>query len=450
MTRVLIICGDVVGSQMSGPAIRDWEYARALSRTCQVVLAIPNQSDLQSESFTLVKYDTPGSLRKLATSAEVIITSGYVLQRYPFLAELDVPLVISLTHSFVLEALMTFAEQDLPLRWEMHNEFTSVLNSQLRAGDFFICNSERQRDYWLGMLSALNRVNPLTFDDDRTLRRLIDVVPFGLPDKPPRHHHQVLKGVRDGIAIDDKIIYWGGGIYDWLDPFTLIRAMALVSAERRDVKAFFAATRHPNPTLSPSPAIQRAMALSDELGLTGRSVFFNDHLPYTERENYLLEADVGISLHFNHIETRYAFRTRVLDYIWAGLPIISTEGDVAAEIVQEYGVGRVVGYEDAEGLAGAILEMLDIPDLRDRLASRFAPLVERYRWGNCVRPLVKFCHAPRKAPDWRLGAVKQIPHRREGWSTWRIRMEKGRRILRERGIRALWREIKGFATWRWG
>jgi glycosyltransferase involved in cell wall biosynthesis len=450
LTNVLIVCDDIVGSQMSGPAIRDWEYARALSRTCHVVLAAPNPSDLRPESFTLVKYDTPGSLRKLATSAEVIITSGYILQRYPFLAELDAPLVISLPHSFALEALMTFAERELSLRWEMHNEFASVLSAQLQMGDFFLCNSERQRDYWLGMLSALNRVNPLTFDDDRTLRRLVDVVPFGLPAEPPQHRRQVLKGVHKGIGPGDKVIYWGGGIYDWLDPFTLIRAMVLVSAERRDVKAFFAATRHPNPTLSPSPAIQRAMALSDELGLTDQSVFFNDWLPYTERENYLLEADIGVSLHLNHIETRYAFRNRVLDYIWAGLPIICTEGDVAAELVRKHGLGRVVGYENAEELASAILEMIETPELRAQLAPRFAPLAERYRWDNCVRPLIEFCRAPRKAPDRRAGAVKQISRPREGWSTWKMRIEKGKHILRERGLRALWREIRGFAAWRWG
>jgi len=110
----------------------------------------------------------------------------------------------------------------------------------------------------------------------------------------------------------------------------------------------------------------------------------------------------------------------------------------------------VVGYEDVEGLAGAILEMLDVPDLRAQLAPRFAPLVERYCWENCVRPLVEFCHTPRKAPDRRAGVVRQIPYPREGWRTWRMRLEKGRRLLRERGVRALWREIKGFAAWRWG
>ncbi|NJP07416.1 MAG: glycosyltransferase family 4 protein, partial [Chloroflexaceae bacterium] len=71
----------------------------------------------------------------------------------------------------------------------------------------------------------------------------------------------------------------------------------------------------------------QTVALADELGLRDTTVFFNDHwVPYTERGRYLLEADIGISTHLEHIETRFAFRTRVLDYIWAGLPMVVSDG----------------------------------------------------------------------------------------------------------------------------
>jgi hypothetical protein len=36
---------------------------------------------------------------------------------------------------------------------------------------------------------------------------------------------------------------------------------------------------------------------------------------------------IGVSAHPAHLETRFAFRTRMLDYLWAGLPIVSTEGE---------------------------------------------------------------------------------------------------------------------------
>ena len=55
------------------------------------------------------------------------------------------------------------------------------------------------------------------------------------------------------------------------------------------------------------------------------TVFFNDGwVPYAERGAWLAEADIGVSAHFDDIETRFAFRTRLLDYLWAGLPIVTT------------------------------------------------------------------------------------------------------------------------------
>ena len=68
-----------------------------------------------------------------------------------------------------------------------------------------------------------------------------------------------------------------------------------------------------------------AVALAEELGLRDRVVFFNfGWVPYAERGRYLLEADVAVSAHFDDIETRFAFRTRFLDCLWAGLPVVTT------------------------------------------------------------------------------------------------------------------------------
>jgi hypothetical protein len=66
--------------------------------------------------------------------------------------------------------------------------------------------------------------------------------------------------------------------------------------------------------------------LADKLGLTDKFIFFNEAwVDYEDRANYLLDADVGVSTHFLHVETTFSFRTRTLDYLWAGLPIVATE-----------------------------------------------------------------------------------------------------------------------------
>jgi glycosyltransferase involved in cell wall biosynthesis len=82
-------------------------------------------------------------------------------------------------------------------------------------------------------------------------------------------------------------------------------------------------------------------------------VFNSEWVPYDRRQDFLLEADLGVSMHFENLETRLSFRTRFLDYIWAGLPCVATEGDVFAEWIAATGTGRVVPYRDVEAIATA-------------------------------------------------------------------------------------------------
>jgi len=457
MNRVLIVSEDHVGSKMSGPAVRDWEYARVLSRHCRVTLAIPNESDLSPSDFSLRRYDSAEALQAMVSENDVVVTSGYALKRFPFLKMLPMPLVLSVPHSFVLENIQHFISEGKgqEFQWHVFRDGAAVLNEQLAVGDYFVCNSERQRDYWIGMLAALGRVNPTTYADDPSLRRLVDVVSFGLPDEPPRHRQPVLKGVYSGIPPDARVLFWGGGLYDWLDPLTLVHAMPQVIEKRPEVVVFFAATRHPSPNVTAvSPMCQQTMSLSDKLGLTDRHVFFHDWIPYQERENYLLEADLGLSLHLEHVETRFAFRNRVLDYIWAGLPIIATEGDTASELVERHRLGAVVGYQDASGLAQAILDLLATPNLKADLAPCFADLARAYRWEQTTRPLVEFCRAPRLAPDRGRQLIEltfttyatAVPPRPA--RSWGERLVKAWRSLRQGGWAALKREIIGYLVWK--
>ena len=396
MTHLLIVSHDVVDENMAGPAIRCWEFARVLSREVQVTLATPHPSSLSPEAFELVQYDAV-RLEALASESDLIILSGYTLWGFPFLRTLDIPLVIDIYDPFLLESLPLLSGRPHVERDLRHGQVLDALSDLLIWGDFFLCASERQRNYWLGWLNALDRINPLTYDDDASLRRLIDVVPFGLPDAPPQHTQDVVRGVHPGIAAGDHLLVWGGGIYNWLDPLTLNRAMERVSARRGDVKLLFLGIRHPNPTVGGGEMAEKAVALSQELGLYERSVFFNDWTSYDQRQNYLLEADVGVSLHLAHLETHFSFRTRLLDCFWAALPSIVTRGDVLSTWVEKHQLGWVVDYEDVGGVVAAILE--SIPTSRSEFEDRFAAIVRRLKWETVMEPLVAFCQDPRLAPD---------------------------------------------------
>ena len=124
------------------------------------------------------------------------------------------------------------------------------------------------------------------------------------------------------------MLLWGGGIWRWLDALTPIRAVERLAAEGRRVHLFFLGVGRPAPTARDIPSSAgEAIAYARERGLEGRYVHFNHGwVPYEERQSYLLEADLGISAHHEHLEARFSFRTRVLDYLWAGLPMVLTQG----------------------------------------------------------------------------------------------------------------------------
>jgi glycosyltransferase involved in cell wall biosynthesis len=277
---------------------------------------------------------------------------------------------------------------------------TKVLDAQLERGDFFLCASQRQRHFWLGHLAALGRLSPRLYDADPTTQSLLAVVPFGLSPQPPTRTGPGLRATLDGIGETDHVVLWAGGIYSWFDPLTLVRAIEKLRQRRGDVRLVFLGMRHPNPEVAEMDIGTRTVRLSDSLGLTGKHVFFNEHwVPYEERQNWLLDADCGVTTHFEHVETTFAFRTRVLDYLWAGLPIVTTDGDAFADLVRDEKLGVVVPAEDVDALADALERSLYDTEFIAACTERIAVVAQRFTWPKALNPLVEFCRDPRPAAD---------------------------------------------------
>jgi glycosyltransferase involved in cell wall biosynthesis len=407
---VLIVSHDRVGRRMSGQGIRYWEFARALSCHFRVTLAVPDSTDITHPDFDIAVFSLGqvNTLIPLVAAADVSIMCGVLLGSMPDLADVPTSLVIDMFAPYNFETIEIQANKPLDERLASHIQILQYLNLPFRVADFVLCSGERQRDFFLGVLEANGRINPYVYEQDKTLRNLIDVVGYGLPSELPSRTRPVLKGVYKNIAAHDKVILWYGGIWAWYDPLTLLRAMKRISEQRDDVKLVFLGVRHPAPDLVGEMEIcAHAFQLSKELNLYERTVFFEEWVPYEERANYLLEADLGISFHFDHLEGRFCYRTRTLDFIWAGLPFIATAGDTISQLVNDFDLGRTVGFGDDEGLAVAILDLLDTPDLRVKLRPGFERLAREMTWEKVTEPLVRFCAEPRLAPDRAAGVVGQ-------------------------------------------
>jgi len=455
--RVLVATDDVFTERLAGPAIRAWHIAGALAATHEVVLATTSGTcALRSEAFATEAADG-ARFAELERWCDVALVQGYLLHKVPGLRHSDRVLAFDLYDPLHLEALELTRGLPEPERSLHVGNSVGTVEEQLVRGDGFFCASERQRDFWLGFLASVGRVNPDTYGEDPTLRRLVDVVPFGLPDEPPVHTGAALRGVVPGIAAGDEVVVWGGGVYDWFDPVTLVRAVERLRRARPRLRVVFMGMRHPKPDVAESAVAVEARRLAAELGLSGTHVFFNEGwVPYDERQNHLLEADLAVSLHHVTVETRFSFRTRVLDYLWAGLPMVLTTGDGFAELVRDEGLGRVVPAGDADAVADALGELLDDGPGRAAMARRVAAVAPRFRWSVALAPVVAFCADARRAPDdpqWRPPTPRPAggpaapdnapttlgPDREPGW---RRDLRRVRALYLDGGVRAVARDTR--------
>lgn len=384
---------------MAGPAIRAFEIARQMAPHATVTLASTQPSSLEPEGFVVSTFGGMWSrLKPLAEAHDVILAGGMLLAQFPGLARLGKYLVLDLYDPFLLEDLELLRDQGA-LGGYLYQEHHQKLEWQMMQADFMICASERQRDYWLGRLCALGRLSPGAYRSDPSFENMLACVPFGLPTRPPAPGDPKLRGVHPGIGPEDRILLWGGGIWDWLDPLTPIRAMASIAPKYPEAKLVFLAGRSPNPTTPEMPMAQRARALASELGLLGTSVIFYDHwVPYTERGSLLLEVDAGITAHFHQLETRFSFRTRVLDYLWAGLPIIATSGDAMGDLVAREGLGLTCRYESVSDWEMAISAMLSQESLLPDARRNIERVRQAFTWEQAVSPLVGYLGAPYRTP----------------------------------------------------
>ena len=141
--------------------------------------------------------------------------------------------------------------------------------------------------------------------------------------------------------------------------------------------------------------------LAAELGLDGTHVFFNqDWVAFDDRQNYLLDADVGVSTHLDHIETEFSFRTRILDYLWAGLPIVATDGDSFATSSSAKTSAWSSRRATSAALEVALERLLTDKELADACRLNILRVIPAMRWAPVLEPLVRFCRsAPHRAAD---------------------------------------------------
>ncbi len=391
MKRLALVPSEPLRATMAGIGIRYLELARRLPAHGLAITLVTSGAAKDVPEVpegVRVRAFARGKLAEVIGDADAVLAQGQLAN--DVLLELpEMPAAIDLYDPWLVENLH-YAER-LGLDPYRNDHATWVL--QLTRGDFFLCSCDEQRLYYQGLLTALGRVNPTVITRDPDLEGLIAVMPFGVPDSASEapmasggeaSQKPILPPASPG---ERRILF--GGLYDWYDPWPVLEAVA--AREQGDWTLLL--VHNPNPGSTPQARLAEVETWCRARGIWQQQVKTLDWLPAARRYDLLREVDVLAATHQPSLETRLSLRTRFLDALAVGCPVLSTEGGAMSRLLVEHDAGWVVPPGDA-GAASRALEEIFADAHAKKAGAR--TLIESFRWSRVVAPLVAFAQAPRR------------------------------------------------------
>ncbi len=404
MPRIALLSSEPLRARMAGIGARYFEFARRLPEPGVDVVVVcpraahppagrdpitqPNESIESIESTSgarvPVRAFARGGLRALLADCDGAIAQGQLANDL-VLEVPELPVVIDLYDPFLVENLHYTASLGLdPFR---NDHATWVL--QMARGDRFLCSSAEQRLYSLGFLTALGRVNPEAVARDPTLGSLLLEVPFGVPAEVPAH-----RPVLPPRAPAERRALFGA-LYDWYDPATVIAALR--SLDRPDLRLLF--VRSPNPGSTPQRRLDELVAASARERWLAERVQVIDWVPFERRWDLLRDVDLMVAAHRPGLESDLSLRTRCLDALAVGCPVVVTEGGALGRLLAGWQAGWTVPAGDQGALARALdLVLAGGPEVAARCTRGRERCAQEFGWDRVLQPLRAFCRRPERDP----------------------------------------------------
>ena len=405
MTRVLVVSAEPVGPTMAGPAIRALELSRALADHCEVTLAAPGPSELPDDRLRLLEAGLVdfelllGALRE----HDVVVAQRLPPQLLRYVARMPIRFVADLYNPQMIEVLEAMGEASSA---SSPRRAAKSMLGQCAVADLVICASEKQRDLWLGGMGMNGLIDLDRYRADPTFRSYVDVVPFGIPDRPPRHTGPVLKGVWPGIAPEDKVMLWGGGVSGAGSTPSRRSRRWSACAPRAATCTWCSWARdapRSTPPASPPPRPRRSPSRRSAAWTAWACTSTRAGCPTRSARGTCSSPTWACARTTTTSRPASPSAPACSTTSGPGLPSVVSGGDAIGDLVDQLGLGTSVAPDDDEAFAAACAALLDDPAAHDAVRARVRAASERFRWTETARPLVNFCvdlaaHPPRHAP----------------------------------------------------
>ncbi|GFP31777.1 hypothetical protein HKBW3S42_00084 [Candidatus Hakubella thermalkaliphila] len=419
MTKVLILGNNPLPFEktnyLSALGLRTWQLTKPLlddgHEVCLVCLRVPQAFAVQ-ELEPLIKKERPFLYYSLdfttftdpqiihhiveefdpdclvATNLLPCYQAARLKDKKPFWADLH-------GHAMAEAQAKAAVDKDDQFLYNYWNQERHVIDK----GDVFSCVSTPQLYAVIGELGARGRLNQYTNGYN-----FVHVIFEAIPETPLAYNRAALRGTE--VARDDFVVLWSGGYNTWADVDTLFRA--LEGAMKTNPKIKFLSTGgeikgQDEVTYFHFLDLIRNSSCSANFIMKG-------WLPIEEARSYYLEADVGINIDQDIYEVRLGSKMRVMEWLWAGLPILSTRVCESIQILEREGVCFTFRPGDAAGLQDQIIWMANHREkVRQQGESGREFACHNLSYARTTEPLRAWVNNPYLAPDQgqRIGFEKE-------------------------------------------
>lgn len=186
-----------------------------------------------------------------------------------------------------------------------------------------------------------------------------------------------------GLLTDHQYICFVGSFYAYHGVDDLIRAFALLAAERPNVRLLL---------VGDGSERARITQQVDEMGLRER-VMLTGPVRHEQVPLYINSADICVAPYNNQLhDINDLSPLKIFEFLACGRPIISTT--ILGSMLTETEAGMTVPPENPAALAEAIVTLLDDPALRKTMGQRGRTFVlAHYTWRHTAIRIVDLCQS---------------------------------------------------------
>ncbi|MFH0782199.1 MAG: glycosyltransferase family 4 protein [Pseudomonadota bacterium] len=375
MKKILIVTSQPLpedGKPATGGAIRAWALGEALKRCGhRVYYSIPLKCCNPDGGVDDPRRDFAHNVKDLdivvtKTSADIVLFCNWGLAIEAL--ECSVPVAIDMNGSLVLENYYRN-------RGKLLEDSLAKIEAVAKA-DFLIAGSESQKNY-LTSWCLLAGVKPENI--------AIGVVPFSLSPDVPRH---------DSFLPLRFIL--AGYDWPWLNGGDSIRTVCneLEKSEKGTLHVYSSASPYVD-VFAGEDSSADAQGQAQAVG--SKCLVKHDPVDFTTLTKALCRASVAVDLWQRNPERELAVPSRSVAYLWAGLPVITSDYGELAKLIGQYQAGWVIEENNYSQLRQVIEQItrMGAEELSVYRANARRLFADRFMWDKTIEPLDRFCRIPR-------------------------------------------------------